>query len=250
MKKVRIYLLAAPSAPIPILAIDLLLQKPAPDIGHRAGFDFLGKIPNQPEPLDPLRWKPVPSYPVPHVASESERLSAATASLPASSRAANLRSHRSLLYSRLKCDRVEPCSNCVSRGVECTYASAARGRGSAGGGVASRRRDRDGNQQLDARLRHLEQLINQMGAQSAQTSQTSQTSHNGSTSSRDASVSVCSNHPPNVGTSPSTSISEIEPGRLMANNDQFTYVSASHWAAISNEVWVVILDSCPEAAFD
>ncbi|KAF5253840.1 hypothetical protein FANTH_1301 [Fusarium anthophilum] len=130
---------------------------------------------------------------------------------------------------RLKCDRDEPCSNCVARNVSCQYAPWPRGR------VAAQRRDSRQND-LSDRVRHLEQLLGSIVQQLPAQQGTS----NGSPSIKSpASTYVTTSHVTgsHQGSHHSSQEgSEVKPGRMMANPNETIYVSSSHWSAICHEV--------------
>ncbi|KAF5545679.1 transcriptional regulatory [Fusarium phyllophilum] len=130
---------------------------------------------------------------------------------------------------RLKCDRDEPCSNCVARNVSCQYAPWPRGR------VAAQRRDSRQND-LSDRVRHLEQLLGSI----VQQLPAQQGPSNGSHSIKSpASTYVTASHVTgsNQGSHHSSQEgSEVKPGRMMANPNETIYVSSSHWSAICHEV--------------
>ncbi|RGP74614.1 hypothetical protein FSPOR_1191 [Fusarium sporotrichioides] len=125
---------------------------------------------------------------------------------------------------KLKCDRDEPCSNCVARNVSCQYAPWPRGR------AAAQRRD---NRQTDLndRVRHLETLLGSIVSQLP--------SQQGSSSGSPSIKSPASTYITNQGSLHSSSngdSTEVKPGRLMANPNETIYVSSSHWSAICHEV--------------
>ncbi|KAH7150336.1 fungal-specific transcription factor domain-containing protein [Dactylonectria estremocensis] len=119
---------------------------------------------------------------------------------------------------KLKCDRNQPCSNCLARDAECTYASGRRGRGFP--------QSRGGNPQLEDRIRRLEQLISTMASQTPQQAESNSASSNKQKASSNATSSY----------SDPAELLEIKPGRMMASDNQTTYVSGTHWAALCNEV--------------
>ncbi|KAH7134170.1 fungal-specific transcription factor domain-containing protein [Dactylonectria macrodidyma] len=119
---------------------------------------------------------------------------------------------------KLKCDRNQPCSNCLSRDADCTYASGRRGRGFP--------QSRGSNHQLEDRIRRLEQLISTMASQTPQQGENNLASNNKQDTSSDAISSY----------STPAELLGIKPGRMMATDNQTTYVSGTHWAALCNEV--------------
>ncbi|KAF5023476.1 hypothetical protein F66182_4476 [Fusarium sp. NRRL 66182] len=128
---------------------------------------------------------------------------------------------------KLKCDRDEPCSNCVARNVACVYASYPRGR------VAAQRRDAR-NSDLNDRVQHLEQLLGSIVSQLPPQQQQL------ATSAISPSIkSPESRYKTNQGSIHSASHSgspQVKPGRMMANPNETIYVSSSHWSAICHEV--------------
>ncbi|KAJ4050243.1 hypothetical protein NW761_005032 [Fusarium oxysporum] len=130
---------------------------------------------------------------------------------------------------KLKCDRDEPCSNCVARNVSCQYAPWPRGR------VAAQRRDSRQND-LSDRVRHLEQLLGSI----VQQLPTQQGTSNGSPSIKSPASTYVTNSlatGSHQGSHQSSQEgSEVKPGRMMANPNETIYVSSSHWSAICHEV--------------
>lgn len=128
---------------------------------------------------------------------------------------------------RLKCDRNQPCGNCVARSTDCVYSSASRNRP-----VAAQRRD--GNANLENRLRRLEELLNTMAPRGSQ-----QGSNGGAaTSSREHNNREKGASPEDDSSlqSDPSNLSEAKPGRMMSSDSQVAYVSSTHWAALCNEV--------------
>ncbi|KAI8674091.1 Fungal-trans domain-containing protein [Fusarium keratoplasticum] len=133
---------------------------------------------------------------------------------------------------KLKCNRDEPCSNCVTRNVSCVYPPWPRGRAP----VAQRRDAVQVNQQLDARVRQLEQLLGNIVSQmpSERRAANSQTSGDFA-GSEDTLPSGTSSQHLTSGSSPSGEL-EVKPGRMVSSNTEMIYVSGSHWTAICTEV--------------
>ncbi|KIL93829.1 hypothetical protein FAVG1_02391 [Fusarium avenaceum] len=129
---------------------------------------------------------------------------------------------------KLKCDRDEPCSNCVARNVSCQYAPWPRGR------VAAAQRRDSRQPDLNDRVRHLEQLLGSIVSQlpAGQQQQQQSTSTTSPSIKSPASTYVttqASLHSNGDGC-------EVKPGRMMANPNETIYVSSSHWSAICHEV--------------
>lgn len=124
---------------------------------------------------------------------------------------------------KLKCDRDEPCSNCVARNVPCQYAPWPRGR------AAAHRKD-SRQTDLNDRVRHLETLLGSIVSQLP--------SQQGSSSGSPSIKSPASTYITNQGSlqSSGSDSTEVKPGRLMANPNETIYVSSSHWSAICHEV--------------
>lgn len=133
-----------------------------------------------------------------------------------------------LTIPRLKCDRDEPCSNCVARNVSCQYAPWPRGR------VAAAQRRDSRQPDLNDRVRHLEQLLGSIVSQLPAGQQQQQQS------TSTASPSIKSPASTYVTTQASLHSNgdgcEVKPGRMMANPNETIYVSSSHWSAICHEV--------------
>lgn len=92
------------------------------------------------------------------------------------------------------------------------------------------------NQQLDARVRQLEQLLGNIVSQmpSEGRAANSQTSGDVAISEDTLPSGTSPQHPPSS-SSPRGEL-EVKPGRLMSSNTEMIYVSGSHWTAICTEV--------------
>ncbi|KIW19456.1 hypothetical protein PV08_00028 [Exophiala spinifera] len=119
---------------------------------------------------------------------------------------------------RLKCDRSQPCGNCVTRNVPCVYPSRPRDQSSS---VRE-----GGRSNLDARLLRLEQLVGNIAAQ-RQALETRSTKDESNTDGSSTSPAV---------QEPLKVEPALMPGRMMGNNSQTVYVSAVHWATICDEI--------------
>lgn len=139
-------------------------------------------------------------------------------------------------FARLRCDRNDPCSNCVTRNIPCLYASNVRTRASV--------QTREESTHLADRLRHLEQLIHTLNAEreagKAGPSSTTNTSdfslHSHSRSHERFPPSHTSNETPEKSGSSSEQQLASGSGRVIANSNQMIYVSAAHWAAVRDDV--------------
>ena len=128
-----------------------------------------------------------------------------------------------LIASRLKCDRKEPCSNCVARKFTCIYSVHPRARSSP--------HRVEVNSQLDARVRQLENLVDLMVAQK-QHSEGDAPKNNGITGS-DQQRSIPKVADPSL----HEDIPEVRPGRMAANiRNEMAYFSSDHWTTIADEV--------------
>jgi hypothetical protein len=121
----------------------------------------------------------------------------------------------------------------VARDSECVYAPLPRGR--------STGRSREANNELGARLRRLEQLVNNVVSQSPSSQQPDGTLGVPQHSVRGGSVSddAAANSSPDQFESICSSGSEksqIQPGRVILGGKETIYVSGDHWASMCNEV--------------
>lgn len=132
---------------------------------------------------------------------------------------------------RLRCDREQPCSNCAARNVDCKYGSSPGSRNTS--------QARTSRQQLDARLHHLESLVSTIASRPSRLDESALEANREQSvyeSSRDRShLQTSYDHSLDKSIAPGGK-SETLPGRLIANENQTIYVSASHWTAICDEV--------------
>ncbi|KAK5988021.1 Equisetin cluster transcription factor eqxF [Cladobotryum mycophilum] len=97
-------------------------------------------------------------------------------------------------------------------------------------------RNQDGNEHLDARIRHLEQLVRTIVAQRPLDPEVTPTTNSRDTQiSYDDTLLATLRQPTGSGTSHSEQ-PEANAGRMIANSNQTVYVSATHWAAICTEI--------------
>ncbi|KAH6975718.1 fungal-specific transcription factor domain-containing protein [Ilyonectria destructans] len=132
---------------------------------------------------------------------------------------------------KLRCDRTEPCNNCVARKVECKYALATRNRPLA-------QRQQGSQPQLEGRLRHLEQLIGTLVAERSSSNELQSTTSNrdGSDSTMLGGPALRSSPSGQPSDSDSAALDDVRPGRIVESNSQMTFVSSDHWKAIQNEI--------------
>lgn len=133
----------------------------------------------------------------------------------------------------MRCDRNDPCSNCTSRHISCSYKFTAQPRSS----FKARRKV---NNPLD-RLRRLEELVACLTSdQEGIDKESSGVAAGGRTPARsDASSFELAFDPKGestlLGKSSSNQLAD-QFGRLEMNNGQMIYLSATHWATICDEV--------------
>ncbi|UPL00951.1 hypothetical protein LCI18_011885 [Fusarium solani-melongenae] len=133
---------------------------------------------------------------------------------------------------KLKCNRDEPCSNCVTRNVSCVYPPWPRGRAP----VAQRRDAVQVSQQLDERVRRLEQLLGNIVSKMPSDGRAANSQTSGDfAGSEDTLPSKTSPQHLTSGSSSSGEL-EVKPGRMVSSNTEMIYVSGSHWTAICTEV--------------
>lgn len=118
---------------------------------------------------------------------------------------------------RLKCDRQDPCSNCVSRQFECVYSSHMRAR--------SARSRQESDSHLADRIRHLESLVN-----------TIVTKGTGSTNSAAASNTSPTGSAGGQSDSGDSAGAEIKAGNVIKKDNETIFVSSMHWSSLCAEV--------------
>lgn len=155
----------------------------------------------------------------PSTASVTARVlpSSSTAPLASGNPGLHRRSCELCRHRRVKCDRQQPCSNCVRAKADCVYPS---GRG---------RAPKTSRRALDAllvdRLSHLETLVRSLGDQPSSASHNDPAdSHSAPAASRNSGL-----------LDPSGSI-EGQLGRLMVNDSRSYYMSNVLWTSLVSEV--------------
>lgn len=128
---------------------------------------------------------------------------------------------------RLKCDRKDPCSNCVTRNFDCVYSGHGRAR------AAKSRRENDS--QLADRIRHLEQLVNTIVTQgpSPRDAAAPQQAGGRAQAANDPSPTASSG---GHSDSADSEGSEIKPGQVVKKDNETIYVSSMHWSSLCAEV--------------
>ncbi len=110
---------------------------------------------------------------------------------------------------RVKCDRLSPCTNCITHGQECKQPDSRR---------APRKPRKPTNASVLERVRQLEHTLEHLKSQTQPTAQTPATS------------------PETRSPEPK----EDDPGRLLIENNQSRYVSGSSWANVAEKVNIVL----------
>lgn len=151
-------------------------------------------------------------------------------------------------YYRLKCDRTHPCDRCTRRGdaASCTYVGhGPRGRVNHAAGTNP--------SHIQNRIQHLENLILSFAQQKKQEdsgsggsgdSNHSDGAARGSSASTSPSNNVNNSAEPSPATNGTVQLStsvEVDPGKLLNNGT--TYVDASNWQAILDDVCLSLLSS-------
>ena len=146
-----------------------------------------------------LQFKMAEDEPAPHtIAPTTERLSCTTCR-----------------QRKVRCNRVQPCSNCVKAGFECAFPS-------------GRRRPREGRYQLALRLQKLESHLQDLAS--------SFNPHNGPALKATAPATLAIEKPiPLDDQAVPANLSE-DVGKLDINADQSRYSSNALWATLSQEV--------------
>lgn len=136
-------------------------------------------------------------------------------------------------FCMLRCDRNEPCSSCLSRGIPCSYTSSPQPKS------LSKER-KQVNNSLE-RIRRLEELVASLTSSQQATGQASSTTpaRGGTSSGADAtSFQSFLNSGPRV--SSSNELPRDQPshntGKIEVSSSHTVYVSAAHWTTIRDEV--------------
>lgn len=143
-----------------------------------------------------------------------------------------------LTRNRLKCDRARPsCSCCVKRDLSCAYATPTE---------RPPAQKRGGNTHLYGRIRHLEDLIATLVTERTGTSDTTSSqpvpSSNNSLSSSNSPKDVNETTKNNTSISQSDSGEEYvqEFGHMRMSDSEITYISATHWKSIRDNVSIIL----------
>lgn len=145
-----------------------------------------------------------------------------------------------LMPCRLRCDRQETCSNCITRAISCTYTLNGQPRPSSS---KTARRKVNAHTRPIERVRRLEELVASLASDRHASAKDSASSGGSvrsdadpfATSSADAYVEGEESRPGPRDQSPVAPLVD-KLGRLEMNNGQMVYLSAAHWATICDEV--------------
>lgn len=128
---------------------------------------------------------------------------------------------------KVRCNKENPCANCVRAGIECVFP---------GPGRAPRKSRKPPDAELLARLRRLEGVVHSLGAQVDDHGIVSSSL----AGSADIRARLSDNH---AGDSPTSDRSDSKRqsldkhlGRLVINEDRSRYVSNSFWSGMTDEV--------------
>lgn len=165
-----------------------------------------------------------------NVVDDSKR--SATQSTATSAPRLNPRSCVTCRRRKVRCNKQEPCANCVRAGIECIFPAPGR---------APRKSRKPPDAELLARLKRLEGVVHSLGAQVDDHGVVSPTTTvAGSADIRARSFAAGDAH---AGDSPSSDRSDSKRqsidkslGRLVINEDRSRYVSNSFWTSMSDEV--------------
>lgn len=117
---------------------------------------------------------------------------------------------------KVKCDRLSPCTNCLTHGYDCTKPESRR---------APRKSRRKNDSSVLDRLRQLEDTLEKMRAQSALGIQ----QHDVPSPERMSGTGTRESAP-----------KEEDPGHLVIQDDQSRYVSGSSWANLAEKVHMIL----------
>ncbi|KAJ9614712.1 hypothetical protein H2204_014520 [Knufia peltigerae] len=165
-----------------------------------------------------------------NVVDDSKR--SATQSTATSAPRLNPRSCVTCRRRKVRCNKQEPCANCVRAGIECIFPAPGR---------APRKSRKPPDAELLARLKRLEGVVHSLGAQVDDHGVVSPTTTvAGSADIRARSFAAGDAH---AGDSPSSDRSDSKRqsidkslGRLVINEDRSRYVSNSFWTSMSDEI--------------
>ncbi|KXT05690.1 hypothetical protein AC578_5631 [Pseudocercospora eumusae] len=215
-----------------------------------APSDFLPRLPPSTDTptLDP-------QHPEPEVAQSigGATTAAATSTKPlvdAQGRTLNPRSCVTCRRRKVKCDKINPCTNCNRAHIECVFPAPGR---------APRKARKIGDsrdKELLERLRRLEGVVKGMGVEVPSDGKESNVEHNGNKDNTDAEkgdgppigkpdavAATCTQHADEVFRHKTAWVEEQQKGRfenrfgrLVVNEGKSRYINNSFWANLSNEV--------------
>lgn len=170
------------------------------------------------------------SYAVLHTSSVNDRVQKSNATSIGHSNStsgANPRSCVTCRKRKVKCDKKQPCSNCVRAKIECVFPSPGR---------APRKSRKPPDGELMERLRRLEGVVQSLNAQVEEEQQTH--SNEEGDESRRGSATHCPRgiDSPSVAVDNSVDGLESRFGRLVVDQGRSRYINNSFWASLNNEV--------------
>jgi hypothetical protein len=129
---------------------------------------------------------------------------------------------------KVRCNKENPCANCVRAGIPCVFP---------GPGRAPRKSRKPPDAELLARLRRLEGVVHSLGAQVDENGVISPTTLTGSADIRARFGDAATGDSPTSDRSESHRQSlDKKLGRLVINEDRSRYVSNTFWTGMSDEV--------------
>jgi hypothetical protein len=128
---------------------------------------------------------------------------------------------------KVKCNKEDPCRNCLRAGTECIFP---------GPGRAPRRSRKLPDTELLARLRKLEGVVQSLGAQTDDHAVASAHPSDATKFQPQTSQYTNGRSPILVPSDSPMDVSDKPVGRLLVNDDRSRYVSNGFWTAMSDEV--------------
>lgn len=173
--------------------------------------------------------------PLPNAADPTDRISKTNGVGGASATGAPSPNPRSCVTCRrrkVKCDKKNPCSNCVRAKIECVFP---------GPGRAPRKSRKPPDAELLERLRRLEGVVSSLNAQVEEHEhEAAERERQTSTSEKDGCPFSGTNGPNSPSVIEDNSVEGLENrfGRLVVEKGRSRYINNSFWASLNNEVWL------------